>query len=77
MLTDINEKTQLLKETDYARIALREAHEKFDFVSEDEMLIESYIYDIMAKQKKYEYYIKLCREKGISAYRLCKAGEKP
>lgn len=71
-----NEKTQLLLETDHARIALREAHETFNYISGDEHLVESTIYDIMAKQKKYEYYIRLCRENGVCAYRLRKAGEK-
>lgn len=69
MIKKISEENQLLEETNHARIALQEAHAKFDYIS-DEMLIESYIYDIKAKEKRYEYFLRLCREKGIAAYKI-------
>ena len=33
----------------------------------DETLIDSYIYELKAVQMKYQYYIKLCKERGLEA----------
>lgn len=33
----------------------------------DSMLIDSIIYELMSKQKRYEYYLKRCKELGIVA----------
>jgi len=47
------------KELDYVR-------QEFDYTTDD-ILIDSFIYEIQALNKKYQYYIKLCKEKGLVA----------
>ncbi len=47
------------KELDYV-------HQEFDYITDD-ILIDSFIYEIQALNKKYQYYIKLCKEKGLVA----------
>lgn len=42
------------------------ADQKLQYITEDE-LIDSTIYEIKALEKRYEYYIRICKEKGISA----------
>ena len=49
----------LKKELDYV-------HKELDYIT-DEILIDSFIYEIQALNKKYQYYIKLCKEKGVVA----------
>jgi len=39
-------------------------HQNLDYVT-DEALIDSYIYELKAIHMKYQYYIKICKEKGI------------
>ncbi len=41
-------------------------HSSFDYITDD-ALIDSYIYEIKALNMKYQYYIKLCKEKGLIA----------
>lgn len=41
-------------------------HKNLDYTTDD-VLIDSYIYEMKALNKKYEYYLKLCKEKGLSA----------
>lgn len=47
------------KELDYV-------HQEFDYIT-DAILIDSFIYEIQALNMKYQYYIKLCKEKGLIA----------
>ncbi len=47
------------KELDYV-------HQEFDNIT-DAILIDSFIYEIQALNMKYQYYIKLCKEKGLIA----------
>jgi len=41
-------------------------HQEFDYTTDD-ILIDSFIYEIQALNKKYQYYIKLCKERGLVA----------
>jgi len=43
---------------------LDDLHNHFDNTT-DPVLIDSYVYEIMALHMKYKYYTRLCREKGI------------
>lgn len=58
---EASELIQFLEETkiklDYAEMCLNFAI--------DETLIDSIIYEIMSLQKKYDYFLKLCKKKGI------------
>ncbi|MCI8806227.1 MAG: DUF2508 family protein [Clostridiales bacterium] len=47
------------KELDYV-------HQEFDNIT-DAILIDSFIYEIQALNMKYQYYIKLCKERGLIA----------
>jgi len=47
------------KELDYV-------HQEFDNIT-DAILIDSFIYEIQALNMKYQYYIKLCKERGLNA----------
>lgn len=47
------------KELDYV-------HQEFDYIT-DAILIDSFIYEIQALNMKYQYYIKLCKERGLIA----------
>ncbi len=49
----------LKKELDYV-------HKEFDYITDD-ILIDSFIYEIQSLNMKYQYYIKLCKEKGLVA----------
>ena len=40
-------------------------HQNLDYVT-DETLIDSYIYELKAIHMKYQYYIKICKERGIA-----------
>lgn len=55
----INMLCDVKRELDYV-------HSSFDYITDD-VLIDSYIYEIQALNMKYEYYIKLCRERGLIA----------
>jgi hypothetical protein len=45
---------------------LRNAHENFDNADE-EALVDSYIYEIMALNRRYDYYVKQCKSRGLMA----------
>lgn len=45
---------------------LNNIHKILDYTT-DSSLIDSFIYEIKALNKKYEYYLKLCKEKGLVA----------
>ena len=42
------------------------ANMQFDSIV-DEILIDSYIYEIKSLHMKYQFYIKLCKERGLAA----------
>ncbi len=41
-------------------------HNEFDYITDD-ILIDSFIYEIKALNMKYQYYLKLCKQKGLNA----------
>jgi len=43
------------------------ADQRLEYITENE-LIDSTIYEIKALEKRYEYYIRICKERGICAY---------
>ena len=45
---------------------LHETRQRLDYATEP-LLIDSYAYELKAITTKYEYYVKLCKEKGIVA----------
>ena len=49
---------QTKRELDYSQLCL-------EFATEH-LLIDSLIYEVKSLQKKYDYYLKICKEKGIS-----------
>ena len=60
----------VLNETAYE---LKLAQKNFDLVDND-MLIDSFSYEIMALNKRYDYYITLCKERGLAAVGIVKRG---
>ena len=60
------ERDELIKAADSVRDELRLVHHRLDYTTEP-LLIESIIYEINALQKKYDYYIRQCKEKGFVA----------
>lgn len=60
------ERDELLKAADSVRDELNRVHCRLNYTTEP-LLIDSIIYEIKALQKRYEYYIKLCKEKGFAA----------
>ena len=61
-----NEKKEIISMMTKINNDLECLHKSFDFVT-DEMIIDSLIYEIMSLQKRYGYYLKLCKEKGFLA----------
>lgn len=55
----VNMLYKVKKELDYVR-------QEFEYTTDD-ILIDSFIYEIQALNMKYQYYIKLCKEKGLVA----------
>ncbi|MCL1924493.1 MAG: YaaL family protein [Defluviitaleaceae bacterium] len=47
-----------------AKEAIEETRQKLNYTT-DPMLIDSYAYELKAITMKYQYYLKLCKEKGI------------
>lgn len=60
------ERQELIKAADNVRRELNLVHNRLNYTTEP-LLIESIIYEIKSLQKKYEYYIRLCKEKGFAA----------
>lgn len=42
------------------------AHKSFEMANSD-ILIDSFIFEIMSLNKRYDYYIRLCKERGLIA----------
>lgn len=45
---------------------LKDMHNNLDYIT-DPILIDSCIYEIMSIHMRYQYYLKLCKEKGLVA----------
>ena len=64
-------KNNLDKESEEIMYFLKETKIKLDYAqmclnfANDEILIDSIIYEIMSLEKKYDYFFKLCKKKGI------------
>jgi hypothetical protein len=58
------EDEQILEAVNTTRRELDQLHNRYDNIS-DEILIESLIYEIKAAHMKYQYYLNLCKDKGI------------
>jgi len=62
-----NEDRELLKAVFEARDEWMEAVNNFDYVYE-EMLVDYYIYKLKACESRYDYFVKLAKERGLSHY---------
>ncbi len=64
--SDNAEKDEIIKTVDSLKDELNQIQCRLNYTTEP-LLIESVIYEIKAIQKKYEFYIKICKEKGFAA----------
>ena len=60
------EDMEIILNIEEAKELLSETRQKLDYATEP-LLIDSYAYELKAITTKYEYYLKLCKEKGIVA----------
>lgn len=60
------EERNLLQTIEALKLELDLVHKSFDHIT-DPLLIDSCIYEISAIHSKYTYYLKLCKQKGISS----------
>ena len=58
------EELEIVTQLGHLKSELDDLHNRFDNTT-DPVLIDSYVYEIMALHMKYKYYSQLCREKGI------------
>jgi hypothetical protein len=58
------EDEQILEAVNTIRRELEQLHNRYDNIS-DAILVESLIYEIKAAHMKYQYYLNLCKDKGI------------
>jgi hypothetical protein len=58
------EDEQILEAVNTLRRELDQLHNRYDNIS-DAILVESLIYEIKAAHMKYQYYLNLCKDKGI------------
>ncbi len=61
-----HEDTEIIKSLEDVQSQLFMAQKSFDLAT-DQALVDSFIYEIMSLNKKYEYYLKLCKERGLVA----------
>ncbi len=59
------EEAEILENINKLLISLQTLYQNYEFVV-DPKLIDSYIYEMSALYAKYDYYVKLCKEKGIA-----------
>ena len=64
--------TQLQSELQATGQALREAYEKFNYVSEPE-LVEACVYEISALKARYNYLLRCIKERSAQAQQACVA----
>ncbi len=58
------EDAEILENINKLRLNLQTLYQNYEYVI-DPNLIDSYIYEMSALYAKYDYYLKLCKEKGI------------
>ncbi len=59
------EETEIIENINKLRISLQTLYQNYEYVI-DPKLIDSYIYEMRALCAKYDYYLKICKEKGIA-----------
>jgi len=59
------EDAELVDSLQLVKDSLVYAHQSFD-ITTDRALLDSISYEIMSLNKKYEYYLRRCKERGIS-----------
>lgn len=65
MAKKINEENmQILESINIIQLRLKTLHQNYQYAT-DPKLIDSCIYEMSALYSKYDYYVKLCKEKGI------------
>ncbi len=57
---------EIIDEIENIKLQLNKTKMNFD-MSTDEILIDSYIYEIISLNKKYQYFLRLAKKYGISA----------
>ena len=62
----LEEDIEILETLEFLKEDLGYAHECIDNIT-DPLLIDSYIYQIQSLNKMYEYYVRICKERGIIA----------
>lgn len=60
------EREEIIKAVDNLKNELEQVHCRLNYTTEP-LLIDSIIYEMKSIQKRYEYYIRLCKEKGFVA----------
>ncbi|MFV0439864.1 MAG: DUF2508 family protein [Lachnospirales bacterium] len=63
---EAREKAEVLKNLFLIQKSLEVLYKNYDYVT-DESLIDSYIYDINSLNKKYSYYLKICKDNSVTA----------
>ncbi len=59
------EELEILENINKLRLSLQTLYQNYEYVI-DPNLIDSYIYEMSSLYAKYDYYVKLCKEKGIA-----------
>ncbi len=59
------EDKEIVNNINKVKVRLKALHQNYDYAT-DPMLIDSYIYEMSSLYSKYDYYLKLCKEKGIN-----------
>ncbi len=59
------EELEIIESINKLRISLQTLYQNYEYVI-DPNLIDSYIYEMSSLYAKYDYYLKLCKEKGIA-----------
>ena len=70
--THTNPDGQLQQELHSTALALKEAYEKFNYVSEPE-LVEACVYEISALKARYNYLLRCIKERSAQAQPACVA----
>jgi len=60
----VPEDAELINSLEQVRSSLAFAHQTFD-ITTDLALLDSVSYEIMSLNKKYEYYLRRCKERGL------------
>ena len=62
----LEEDLEILEILEYLKQDLDYVHNCLDNITEP-LLIDSYIYEIQSLNKKYQFYLRLCKQKGLMA----------